>query len=392
MNDLHHPCEPWAERISLAAAGCLSCDEEREVDRHIEACPDCREHFRQLTQLCGALREAQSPSDDAAAAIVARVMSAVASGGSEHGPLSLWERARVRAARAETVHPTLLSRSLNNLRWIMRSPVSRVAAAVVLVIAITAVALWLHGGGATPAYADFIQPILEAKSVKYRMTYEMEGHIGMTSEVMVLAPDRTREESRQEMPGNLEMRLVTIRDPQKGKTLSLNPEHKTATVATWENMPKELASANWFSGMRSLLRAPGFKRKPLGEKAFEGQRAVGCRLSLGAGKSTMDLWSDPETGLLIHVEISEQRSGKAMKVTLSDFVFNVHLDESLFSLEPPAGYTMRNAQKDQSPAEKKLQGKFNGTLRTKANGEFKSEKRQQMSKEVSKQVSKEDKP
>ena len=79
MNDLHHPCELWAEPISLAAAGCLSADEEREVRRHIETCSDCRERFRQLTQLCGALAEARLPAKVAEAAIVERVMSAVAS-------------------------------------------------------------------------------------------------------------------------------------------------------------------------------------------------------------------------------------------------------------------------------------------------------------------------
>ena len=85
MNDLHHPCEPWAEPISLAAAGCLSPDEEREVRRHIETCSDCRERFRQLTELCGALVEARLPADGAAAAIVERVMSAVAA-----EPVAAW--------------------------------------------------------------------------------------------------------------------------------------------------------------------------------------------------------------------------------------------------------------------------------------------------------------
>jgi len=88
MNDLRHPCEPWAERISLAAAGCLSPDEERDVRRHIETCPDCRERSRQLSELCGALAEARLPVDDAEAAIVQRVMSAVAAGESGLGPLS----------------------------------------------------------------------------------------------------------------------------------------------------------------------------------------------------------------------------------------------------------------------------------------------------------------
>ncbi len=141
MNDLHHPCEPWAEPISLAAAGCLSPDEEREIRRHIETCSDCRERFRQLTQLCGALAEAQLPVNVAEIAIVERVMSAVASEESR--------RPLVRT-RSEMIQPSLLTRSLDTWRWIMRSPVSRVAAAAIFVLAVTGVALWFHGGGATP--------------------------------------------------------------------------------------------------------------------------------------------------------------------------------------------------------------------------------------------------
>src|SRR5271157_3078413 len=128
MNDLPHPCEPWAEPISMAAAGCLSPDEERDVRRHIETCSDCRERFRQLTELCGALAEAQLPADSAEAAIVERVMSAVASDES---------RRPIVRTRAEMIHPTLLTRSLDNWRWIMRSPISRVSAAAVFVLAIT---------------------------------------------------------------------------------------------------------------------------------------------------------------------------------------------------------------------------------------------------------------
>ena len=143
MKDLHHPCEHWAEPISLAAAGCLSPDEEREVRRHIETCSDCRERFRQLTELCGAVAEAQLPANDTAAAIVERVMSAVASSESE--------RPVVRT-RMEMIHPTLLSRSLDTWRWIMRSPVSRIAAAVIFVLAVGGVAFWFHGVGTTPVW------------------------------------------------------------------------------------------------------------------------------------------------------------------------------------------------------------------------------------------------
>ncbi len=45
-----------------------------------------------------------------------------------------------------------------------------------------------------------------------------------------------------------------------------------------------------------------------------------------------------------------------LKVTMSDFEFNVHMDESLFSVEPPAGYEVTVGQyktTDDSPGKEK---------------------------------------
>ena len=63
-----------------------------------------------------------------------------------------------------TIRPTFLTRSRRSWRWIMRSPVSRVAAAAILVLAIGGVVLWFHGGGTTLVLADFLEPIVDAKT------------------------------------------------------------------------------------------------------------------------------------------------------------------------------------------------------------------------------------
>src|SRR5438477_11040623 len=115
MSDLHHPCEHWAEPISLAAAGCLSSDEQQPVRRHIETCADCREQLRQLTELCRALVEASLASDSTEGALLERIMSAVTA--------DVARRPGVRT-REEMIHPSFVFRSLHVWRWIMRSPVS----------------------------------------------------------------------------------------------------------------------------------------------------------------------------------------------------------------------------------------------------------------------------
>jgi outer membrane lipoprotein-sorting protein len=263
---------------------------------------------------------------------------------------------------AETARSTLLTRSPNNWRWIMRSPVSRVAAAIIFVVAIGGVALWFHGGGATLTFADIVKPILEAKTAKYKMTFEMEGRAGKTSEVMVLAPWRVREEWREELPRKVEQRLVTITDYQKGKSLWLDPRNKTATVYTHDNMPKGAGSGDWFSVMRAIIRNAQNKHESLGEKVINGHKVVGYRSGLG---QAMNLWCDRETGLPVRVDITVQRSGKDLKVTMSDFVFNVDLDESLFSLDPPAGYTTRDSS---AKPEKTFTGKFEKKAQTTVTG------------------------
>ena len=51
----------------------------------------------------------------------------------------------------------------------------------------------------------------------------------------------------------------------------------------------------------------------------------------------MILWGDPKTGQPVRLEMT-MPTAPNVTTTMSDFAFNVDLDESLFSVEPPAGY------------------------------------------------------
>jgi outer membrane lipoprotein-sorting protein len=346
MNDLHHPCELWAEPLSLAAAGCLSPDEERDVRRHIETCSACRERFEQLTRLCGVLAEARLPADSVERAVVERLMAAVASDQSA---------SPVVRSRVEILHPALLTRFLDTWRWIMRSPVSRVSVGAVLVLAIATVALWFHASGTPYAFADFVKPILEAKSAKFKVVFERHGKQVATGNCMVLAPNRDRMELQE--PGRPVE--IMISDHSQGVVVMIDSVRKVAVVNKVAGLPGEQASMNLLEEMRALIlgaEKPDVRRESLGEKEVEGRRAVGWRLS-GPGLQepglTATIWGDPQTGLPIRLEsyyaLHDQKS------TCSDFVFNVDLDASLFSLEPPAGYTVQTVQVDASqPTEKDL--------------------------------------
>jgi outer membrane lipoprotein-sorting protein len=232
----------------------------------------------------------------------------------------------------------------------MRSRVSRISAAAVLALTIGGIAVWFHGGGTSPAFGDFLEPLLSAKAVTFKTTFEGEGR-KITGKVMAMAsPQRMRME--QVTSGN--QTTVTISDGT-GKSLMLLPANKIAIVTTWTNMPKEKLPKAIFFELRSQLAdardRPDWIREPLREKTIDGRRLVGYRLT-GHGM-IWELWGDPKTRMPVRIETSTPSNPNRKPAIYSDFVFNADLDESLFSLEPPAGYKVQKQTMDASPAQEK---------------------------------------
>jgi outer membrane lipoprotein-sorting protein len=231
----------------------------------------------------------------------------------------------------------------------MRSPVSRISAVAIVALAIGGIVVWFYGGGTTPAFADFIEPILGAKTVTFKTTFEAEGQ-KITGKVMATtSPQRVRFE--QELPDK--QKMVTI--SYDTGSLTLRPAEKVAIVTTLTNVPKEKRPKVIFFELRSQLAEardlPDWIRKPLGEKVIDGRRLVGYRLT-GRGM-ICDLWGDPKTGMPVRIESSEPSNPNQKPRIWSDFVFDSDLDESLFSLEPPAGYKVQKLTADVTPAEEK---------------------------------------
>ena len=73
---------------------------------------------------------------------------------------------------------------------------------------------------------------------------------------------------------------------------------------------------------------------------IDGRRAQGFHVQLGAVE--VKIWADPKTLLPIRVEeTTGAAAGSEVRIVMSDFQVGVKLDESLFSVEVPAGYTVQ---------------------------------------------------
>jgi len=186
------------------------------------------------------------------------------------------------------------------------------------------------------------------------MTAEMKGPPArtLTSDVMILDDDRMRQEF--ELPDK--SKSVIITDLSQGKKLFLTPASKTATVLTITKNRKDKTPEHGdpLAGFRKLFLAvqdkPGIERKSLGEREIDGRKVVGFHvINPGGG---LRLWGDPKTGQPVRVEVTMGIEG-SQKVTFSDFVFNADMDESLFSIEPPTGYTVKYQKTQSSPLTEK---------------------------------------
>ena len=85
----------------------------------------------------------------------------------------------------------------------------------------------------------------------------------------------------------------------------------------------------------------------MGLQTIDGKEVKGFRVKDGSYSATY--WVDPKSGHPIKVEIEskipdftnpEGKGEKTMEMVMSDFQFDVPLDESFFSLTPPEGYKL----------------------------------------------------
>ena len=97
--------------------------------------------------------------------------------------------------------------------------------------------------------------------------------------------------------------------------------------------------------LKQALADPNAKVESLGEKEMDGRTVLGFRFRTGF--QGMTVWADPETKFPSRIEATMVGPPET-KVVMMNYEFNIELDESLFSIEIPEGYTVIEADVDAS--------------------------------------------
>ena len=215
------------------------------------------------------------------------------------------------------------------------------------VAAVTVACLvWLTQNGSIPAFAveEVVSNMADAKTARFEMIVKVAGQPEMKMKGFYLEPAHFR----QEMVGG----YINISDWKIGKMVGFDPKNKRATVISIVNMPKTpdgKRQQNHFEAIRDSLQKavadPDTKVEMLGEKQLDGRTVVGFRFMNGPMPTTM--WADPKTKYPIRIE-STMIGPPKTEVVMSNYEFNVELDESLFSTKIPDGYKVTKANVDAS--------------------------------------------
>ena len=226
-------------------------------------------------------------------------------------------------AHEQTGIPTPCEKA-NIWRIIMKSRTTKLAAAAVIVIAGLVCVQFLTG---TNAYAHVVQELRNARTVVYTVIKQANNGTGETIKVDVAYKE----------PGFLRTTTidgyVAIADVNSGKMMSIVPQGGYSIADFSSDKPSVLWSL--ISSLKAMKALPAKADENLGAKEIDGIDCDGYRVT--QGDLTSIIWLDAKTGDLVQVE-HKYANSPGMNTILKNIKFDVELEDSLFSLTPPAGY------------------------------------------------------
>jgi len=219
-------------------------------------------------------------------------------------------------------------------RIIMKSPITKIAAAVMVIAGVLIAMHFVGLSTTTVTFADVIKPILNAQTAVLDIIVGDEESGGPVIHDQIKGPRIRRTMS------NLED-VVSIINLEAGRILTLTISKKEAAYIDLKGLP---SMPNYMEILRNLIKGlqenPHFEVEELGTQEIDGQEAIGFLAR--HPKVELTIWADPETALPIRIE---QVSGQ-MKIICKNVKFDVPMDESLFSMEVPEGYKQQQVELD----------------------------------------------
>jgi len=215
-------------------------------------------------------------------------------------------------------------------RIIMKSKITKFAAAAVIIAAIMIGINSFLGSGTSVAFADVIQPILDARTLIMDILIGPEGRQAVIhDEVMGSRIRRT--------VSNVQGTDIII-DLEQMKMLALTHAEKSAVYVELEGLGK---MPNYLELLQDIVvrmqDKEEFQVQDQGLQEIDGHDYI--VFVAESDKEIITIWADPETALPVRIK----QKTPNMQIICNSLQFDVALDKSRFSMEVPDGYVVQQA-------------------------------------------------
>lgn len=213
----------------------------------------------------------------------------------------------------------------------MKSNITKIAAAAVIIVAL-ALIISLSSSFEGKAFAQIAEKLRTSRTMIYKTKMNTGTEVDMTfkepGHMRIIMPDG----------------YVTVADWTKGIALSTMPSRKQYVQLELSGMTGEPAMQQ-FKTIEELRSLPEKADEYLGTVEEKGMSLQGFRVTKNDVISTV--WIDKNTKNLVRIE-SKFINAPGMNLVMTDFQFDIELDDSIFSLTPPDGYTPMNIKVNSS--------------------------------------------
>ena len=194
---------------------------------------------------------------------------------------------------------------------------------------------------ATVTFAEVAQKLHDAHTLSFRISTRMPEMPGKKGPVTMTGREYYKDPGLVRMESDPPQAVVTIMDTNQGKILTLDPSSKLAMFQEWKidsDLQRRLRdrAGNQIEQLRAMAGKEG---KPAGKRRIGDVEAQGFRVE--ADGMIWTAWIDPERKMPLVMETTVHIQDQDLPATLSEFQIDPKLDDGLFRLEPPQGYTVK---------------------------------------------------
>ncbi len=332
-------CEKCKEQLVGYAEGLLTESQKQILASHLKECPSCRAELAELTNL----------------------RKRITANGKAFRQIDLEDTILNRIVQQQSIKLRKSSKQDKQIqlwRKIMSMKITKLTAAAVIIIGIFWGLTFIGGPDmASIAFADVLEHI-HSLSYTFDLTTVTSKQASDTVQAMVLEPGRMRMDVTVGLG-----KTSSVLDTAEGKSMILFHQFKVAQVHDMTSMVEDYGVEGILflctKSIENLWDMRDGTEEELGEKEIEGQTAVGFKVFQEDQyiRSETTIWAHAKTAAPILVEmiiLPLEDSQEQMKFIMNNFKLDVELDEELFSVAVPPGYTLAY-QLDLDELEKKTE-------------------------------------